>query len=350
MLQQTQMSRVVERYEAFIRAWPTVRDLAAADERSVLAAWQGLGYYQRARRLHAAARECVSRFGGVVPHRVDDLQALPGVGRYTAGAVASIVHGERVPIVDGNVARVLLRVHGKELPAGNARTNEWLWQEADRLVRAARKPAALNEGLMELGALVCTPKSPRCSECPWAERCKAKRAGKTASIPSVPRRSPRATVHWDTLVMESPRGVVLEQRPEQGLWATLWQSPTIEHKGAEDADAFDPRRAWTGVGAPRAKGSFVVVTSSRRVSFRVWTAKAPARLRRGWSVVPWNEIGAHAMGNAMRRVLALAATPREGARGARSRGAGATRQTPVPAAASRPAAHSRLSGRRPRGG
>jgi A/G-specific adenine glycosylase len=115
MLQQTQVSRVVERFEAFVARWPAVTALAAAGEDQVLSMWQGLGYYRRARRLHEAAKACVTRFGGRVPERANELAMLPGVGRYTAGAIASIVHGERAPIVDGNVARVLLRVHGRAL-------------------------------------------------------------------------------------------------------------------------------------------------------------------------------------------------------------------------------------------
>jgi len=352
MLQQTQVARVVERFTAFVARWPTVERLAAAPVDEVLAEWQGLGYYRRARRLHDAARACVERFAGRVPQRPDDLATLPGVGRYTAGAIASIVHGERAPIVDGNVARVLLRVHGRELVAADRATLDWAWSTARSMVDAAGSPAALNEGLMELGALVCTPRAPRCEACPWRERCVARREGSVGRIPVVPAKAARPTVRWDTIVMQDARGLVLERRGESGLWAGLWQTPTIEHAVGDDADGFDAVRAWRGITGITPAGSFKVVTSPRTVRFRVWVAPAPARLRKGWRRIAPGDLARHAMSNAMRRVLETASvvTPTAGARAARSRGAGGPRRTPAPAVAGRPAARGRSSGRTRREG
>lgn len=352
MLQQTQVSRVVERFEAFVARWPAVTALAAAGEDQVLSMWQGLGYYRRARRLHEAAKACVTRFGGRVPERATELAMLPGVGRYTAGAIASIVHGERAPIVDGNVARVLLRVHGRALDPSARPAQDWLWSTAQDLVEGASSPSRLNEGLMELGALVCTPRAPRCHACPWRSRCVARRDGTIDRIPAVVARAARPTVHWDTLVMRGVRGLVLERRSDRGLWAGLWQTPTVEHASVDAAKRFDPHEAWRGVGGLVEAGSFTVVTSPRRVAFRVWVAKPPRTMPEGWQRVPDEALDRHALSNAMRRVLETAAvvTPTAGARAVRSRGAGGSRRTPAPAGAARPAARGRSSGRSRREG
>jgi len=176
MLQQTQVARVIEKFTEFVGRFPTVEALARADEGGVLAVWSGLGYYRRARHLHRAAREIVARFEGRVPTTVEELMTLPGVGRYTAGAVASMVFGRAEPLVDGNVARVLVRIEGRECSA--AEGVAWAWERAGELVRIAEAPkgqsakrsllgpGVFNEGLMELGAVVCVPRGPRCGVCP----------------------------------------------------------------------------------------------------------------------------------------------------------------------------------------
>ena len=352
MLQQTQVSRVIERFEAFVARWPSALALAGATEGEVLSMWQGLGYYRRARRLHEAAKDCVARFGGEVPVRAAELVTLPGVGRYTAGAVASIVHGERAAIVDGNVARVLLRVHGRALDPAERSTQEWLWSTAQGLVERASSAATLNEGLMELGALTCTPRAPRCESCPWRSRCVARRDAAVDRIPAVAAKAARPTVHWETLVMRDARGLVLERRGDRGLWAGLWQTPTIEHGSAGAASVFDPSAAWRGVRGIVAAGAFTVVTSPRKVAFRVWVAPPSARLRAGWVRVPDDALATHAMSNAMRRVLETASmlTPTAGSRVTRSRAASGSRRTPAPAAAARPAARGRSSDPRRRAG
>ena len=160
MLQQTQVARVVERYRAFLRRFPSVRVLAEAREQQVLAEWQGMGYYRRARNLHAAAKMIVRDFGGRVPRTADKLRKLRGVGRYTAASIASIVYGERTPLVDGNVQRVLARLDARPGRAQDPKLVKWAWRRAAELVELVDSPGSLNEGLMELGAVVCTPGSP----------------------------------------------------------------------------------------------------------------------------------------------------------------------------------------------
>lgn len=235
MLQQTQVSRVVEKFGPFLQRFPTVRDLASAPIDDVLAQWSGLGYYRRARSLHRCAQEIVERFGDV-PSSADDLQTLPGIGRYTAGAIASIVFDEPAPIVDGNVTRVLLRVEGRDLDPKAPATAAFCWDRADELVRTAARSrsagvsaAVFNEAMMELGALVCTPKSPACGACPMRSDCVACRDGTQDQIPRPKRGPAKQTLHMAALVVRDARGRVLaEQRPGSGLWAGIWQPPTLE--------------------------------------------------------------------------------------------------------------------------
>jgi A/G-specific adenine glycosylase len=278
MLQQTQVSRVLERFGPFMAAFPTPAAMADAGEAAVLALWSGMGYYRRARLLFAAAREIVVRFGGRVPSDVKDLRSLPGVGRYTAGAVASLVFGACEPIVDGNVARVLLRVHGRDLPA--AEGVAWCWDRAGELARAAGdRTAAFNEGLMELGATVCTPKSPRCGACPLAGFCAARAAGLVDRIPRPKDRPARARVLSEVVVVRDGRGrVLVERREDTGMWAGLWQAPTRETPGEgggsplfmPTAEGLLEALGLAGVELKGVPEEFTHATTHREVVFRVW--------------------------------------------------------------------------------
>jgi A/G-specific adenine glycosylase len=228
MLQQTQVSRVVERFAAFVARFPTVQSLAEADEHDVLAMWSGLGYYRRARNLHAAAKMIVERFGGEVPRDVESLRTLPGVGRYTAGAIASIVFGERVPLVDANVVRVVLRIDGG---SDGDDADAYAWRRATELVAASGDPGVFNEGMMELGALVCTGGAgkPLCESCSVSRWCVAKREGTQAAFPPEKIKASRKRVFVSVVVVERADGcVLLEQRGAGGMWAGLWQPPSVE--------------------------------------------------------------------------------------------------------------------------
>jgi len=291
MLQQTQVSRVEERFERFMSGFPTPRALARASEQAVLAAWQGMGYYRRAVLLHRAAQAIVERHAGRVPRDAATLAQLPGVGRYTAGAVASIVHGERVPIVDGNVARVLLRVHGRALPLRDARAQRWCWREAESLVQACRDPARLNEGLMELGATLCTPVAPRCGRCPLRGDCAAHERSAQERIPAPPTRRSRPRVILHALALTRADAVFLEQRPQTGMWPGLWQSPSIEATRALSAASFERaiRDRLDASGALRAAvplrlaelEAFDHGTTHRDVHVRVFVVKQRANRLRG---------------------------------------------------------------------
>ena len=273
MLQQTQVSRVVEKYGPFIERFPTAAALAAADLDEVLALWSGLGYYRRARNLHAAARLVVERFGGRVPSDVEQLLELPGVGRYTAGAIASIAFDLPEPIVDGNVTRVLLRIHGREAASDDRTIQPWLWERAAALAAAARSPAAFNEGLMELGATVCLPPpaSPACERCPVAAGCRARQAGKQLTIPLPKAAAARTDVFCASIVVVRSDGAVLiEKRPESGMWAGLWQTPTIERADRLPTKSEIARAVGIDPRSTKPDGGFEFLATHRRLVFAVF--------------------------------------------------------------------------------
>lgn len=307
MLQQTQASRVAERFEGFIARFPTFEALAGAGEQDVLAAWSGLGYYRRARNLHRAAQAVVADHGGVCPRDPAPLRELPGVGRYTAGAIASMVFGVRTPLVDANVVRVLLRIEGKELPAGGGEAQRFAWARAEALVNAAQDPGAFNEGLMELGALVCKPRSPQCPACPLRAHCRARREGATDRIPTGKPAKARPRIHHAAALIHDSRGrVLVEQRAPSGLWAGMWQAPTLERD--DRAPTARELGRWLGAGTPLRHGAFEHATTHRLVAFEVWTidALAPAdrrRLARGRRWATRSDLDALPLASAQRKAL-----------------------------------------------
>ncbi len=225
MLQQTQVKTVVPRYDKFLQQFPTVAVLAAADEATVCEAWAGLGYYSRARNLHKAARQVIADHGGAVPSSQAALLQLAGVGRYTAAAIASIAFGERVAAVDGNLVRVLARVFA--LP-GRASDDELLRsvrQVAQSIVDGP-DPGAINQALMDIGATICRPAAPLCGDCPIRIHCAAHQAGTMHKYPGAKVRSPRKLLRIAFAWIEHQGGVILEQRPLDGLWAGLWELPS----------------------------------------------------------------------------------------------------------------------------
>jgi A/G-specific adenine glycosylase len=225
MLQQTQVSTVIPYFQRFLKRFPTVQALARAPLADVLGQWKGLGYYSRARNLHRAASQIVERHGGKLPHTAAELLELPGFGRYTAGAVASIAFGEAAPIVDGNVARVLSRVHAIDAPVGDKAREASLWALAAELVQGDR-PGELNEALMELGATVCTPKAPLCLLCPASAHCRALEQGRVEALPPPKVRAERKRLRLSVAVCRKADRVLLARRPEAGLFGGLWELPT----------------------------------------------------------------------------------------------------------------------------
>ena len=288
MLQQTQVATVVGYFARFVAALPTVRALAEADEQAVLRLWQGLGYYRRARHLHAAARAIVTEHGGAVPDTVAGLLQLPGVGRYTAGAVASIAFARRAAVLDGNVTRVLTRLFAIDQPVDRPHVKAMLWKLAERLVPPTH-PGDFNQALMELGAVICTPRRPACLSCPVSRWCRANQSGQVQRYPvSAARRAPRPVGHH-VVAIEKGGAFLFEQRPPEGLWSNLWQMPTAEDLAADASGRtvgrWVARRFGIALRGLRNTGAFTHPTTHRRITFTLWRGSvASGRLKRGAGV------------------------------------------------------------------
>jgi A/G-specific adenine glycosylase len=241
------MEVVVPRFLRFLERFPDIVSLARAREDEVVAEWSGLGYYRRARALHAAARKVVQEHAGEFPRDLAQARALPGIGRYTAGAILSIAYNLPAPVLDGNVGRVLSRVFRIGGEVGRGAAERLLWDLAARLIPAGRA-REFNQALMELGALVCLPRAPLCGECPLAERCEARRAGDPERYPEQ-RHSPRhREVELALAVVQRGRSYLLVRRGEEGpsYLRGLWGFPTLEASLTEGAAALgrDLRERW----------------------------------------------------------------------------------------------------------
>ncbi len=260
MLQQTRVETVIPYWERFLARFPDIASLAAAEPDAVLGAWSGLGYYSRARNLHRAAKEVATRHGGRLPDTAEGLRELPGIGRYTAGAVASIACDRPEPVVDGNVARVLARLHGIRDDIKRPSVAARLWEHAAELARGPN-PGDLNQALMELGALVCTPRAPSCPACPLRRRCQAHRAGDAEDLPVKARKAaPRAVEAVAALILRRGR-VLAVRRPPRGLLGGLWELPGGELAPRERPEA-GLRRAL------RERTGLAIVAAERRGEVR----------------------------------------------------------------------------------
>ena len=238
MLQQTQVATVIPYYEAFVRDYPTAAALAAADEEAVLQHWAGLGYYSRARNLHAGAKQ-VAAAGGTLPRSLEGLMAIPGIGRSTAGAILSSCWDESAPILDGNAKRLLSRVFAIKRAQGEAAYQKTLWEIADRET-PSRDCAVYTQALMDMGSLVCTRTRPRCEACPVREMCLAMRGGDPCAYPGpAAKKKVRREERAAFLAITGPRGLWLEQRQGDAVWKGLWCFPQYNGElQAEDLKAL----------------------------------------------------------------------------------------------------------------
>jgi A/G-specific adenine glycosylase len=326
MLQQTQVATVIDYFQRFMSRWPTVGDLAAADEHEVLHAWQGLGYYRRARHLHRAAQVVVNEHDGRIPDDVATLLTLPGVGAYTAGAIASIGFGRPEPVVDGNVVRVLARWFGLEGGIDDAAGKKRFWDAARQMVvnenskletrnskrRTNFTAGDWNQAVMELGALVCTPRVPRCDECPVAAWCTAKQEGRVDELPTPRVRAKQVPVVHRVAALRRDDRWLMRRRGDDGLWAGMWELATQE-AGPADEPTSRGLRAWVkrdiglDAGPMKLAGTFEHLTTHRRIRFEVWVAPVEGgRLRRGggrWCTL--DDATALAMSNPQRRAMKL---------------------------------------------
>lgn len=234
MLQQTQVATVIPYFERFVARFPTIEALASAPIEEVLRYWEGLGYYARARHLHETAKRIVQA-GGELPKQVDKLRELPGIGAYTAGAIASIAFQQPEPVVDGNVTRVLARLLWLKGNLQRGKAHRALWQIARQMVDP-HHPGDFNQALMELGSTVCTPLKPACEQCPLQSLCSAFARGAPTAVPEAVAAKPTQKAVDVSVVVLHAGSILLAKRPEQGLWAGLWEFPRATWRGREELE------------------------------------------------------------------------------------------------------------------
>ena len=279
MLQQTQMDVALRYIGPFLQQFPDLASLAAATEQEVLAAWSGLGYYRRARMLLAGARDVQQRFAGHMPDTVEELRSLAGIGRYTAGAIASIAYGHAAPIVDGNVTRVVARLFGIDAPLGSSELTRAAWQRAEELVSACRSPRDLNQGLMEIGALICRPANPDCASCPLRRACVACRTNRVAELPRKKASTKSRAMKIPLLLITDRRGRVLMRRESGALMHAMLHLPHGDTALLSGA----PLRATLS----EALGSFRHTITNRRVEFTVHPAVLEGRIAENEGEYTW---------------------------------------------------------------
>ena len=270
MLQQTRMEVVLPYFEGFLKRFPTLADLAAAGEDEVMAAWSGLGYYRRARMLREGAVAVMNRFDGRIPRDVDELLTIPGIGRYTAGAIASVAWNLRAPIVDGNVTRVLARTFGDDSDP---------WPRAKALVEASRSPRAFNQGLMEIGALVCKPRLPHCLLCPLQHDCVALATGRIDDLPRPRSKGATSELRIPLYLIVDHRGRILMRRESGALMNGMYHLP----HGNTSLLPGRPLEVLLG----EALGSFRHTITTRRIEFTLHTARLPTRIRESPDEYAW---------------------------------------------------------------
>ena len=304
MLQQTRVETVIGYYKRFLQRFPTADALAAADEDEVMALWSGLGYYRRARLLHRGVREVVAQYGGAIPKDPVARLSLPGIGRYTCGAIGSIAFDQAEPIVDGNVARVLCRVHAIESPIGATETTKRLWHESANLVSGPH-PGDFNQALMELGATICTPKQPACTQCPLRRSCETNKTGRQAELPIPKKRTKVRTVKL-AAVGATRAGHVWLTKSQEELFGGLWCFPT--QPGSDRVAAKQALRAHDVKGRlqPTPRGEVTHVLSHRRLEVTVWRATAatakPSDTLRAFRL---DELGAIGASTLTKKIAAL---------------------------------------------
>jgi A/G-specific adenine glycosylase len=271
MLQQTRVKTVVDYFPRFLRRYPTVESLAKADLSDVLGSWSGLGYYRRARALHAGAREVVEKYGGKLPRSAAELRQISGIGPYTAGAIASIAFGAKEPLVDGNVARVLARIFAMTCDVRTPAGMKEMWRVATDLV-PEKDPGRFNESLMELGATVCVPGEPRCGECPVSDLCEGRARGIAADLPVAKKKKPPREVDVVALVARRGPRLLLGRRREAGLFGGLWEPPMVELADGEPPEASLGSLLGSGLSGLKVMGEQTHVLTHRKIRVTIATA------------------------------------------------------------------------------
>jgi A/G-specific adenine glycosylase len=279
MAQQTRLEVVLAYFLRFIARFPSIEALANASIDDVTAAWSGLGYYRRARMLRDGARDVTTRFGGELPTSVDELLTIAGIGRYTAGAIASIAFEERAPIVDGNIARIVARLFAIEHPLGTPALMNEAWRRAEELVMQSSSPRDFNQGLMEIGALICTPRKPACADCPLRRDCAAFATGRVGELPRPKAKAATRALTIPLYVILDRRGRLLMRRENGPLMSGMLHLPHGNELLLGGA-AIDVRGAT-------AIGSFRHTVTTRRITFELFTATAHCRATSDEWIEPW---------------------------------------------------------------
>nr|WP_245891253.1 A/G-specific adenine glycosylase [Desmospora activa] len=325
MLQQTRVDTVIPFYDRFMKRFPTLNDLATADEEDVVKAWEGLGYYSRARNLHTAVKEVAASYGGEVPAEWNEISRLKGVGAYTAGAILSIAYNRRFPAVDGNVMRVISRWLSLKDDVAKVSTRKKIEALAVQVIPEDR-PGDFNQALMELGALMCKPLNPACESCPVAAHCHARQQGIQAELPVKTKAKPpvpaAVTIGWIT----DGNHILLEKRPPEGLLADMWSLPTVETNPQEQTPGqtlratLQERGFSVEMGAQL--GELEHIFSHRRwqislIEGVVVTTAEPLPDRYCWvSPGQWDQL---ALPNVYHKAIQLISTKREGSEGFQGR-------------------------------
>lgn len=280
MLQQTQVATVIPYYHRFLATFPTLPDLAQADEQEVLRHWEGLGYYRRARDLHRAARLLVANHDRSLPDDADIWRELPGVGRYILGAVLSQAFDRRLPIVEANSRRVLCRLFGQSGNANSKAVTDWLWHTAEALL-PKKRVGDFNQSLMELGALVCVPTAPRCGECPLSADCKARMDGTQEAIPAKAAAQAVEAVREVAIVIRKRNQVLLVQRPPAGRWANMWEFPRLPTEKRETVESAAERILSEVLGIKAELGAELLTIRHCVTRFRITLVALEAKFLSG---------------------------------------------------------------------
>ena len=268
MLQQTRVETVIPYFERWMQRFPTVARLAEAPLQEVLAAWEGLGYYSRARNLYRAAGMVMAEYGGEIPQDVKALRRLPGIGRYTAGAIASIAFGQDEPALDGNIRRVLARVFDVAIPARSPEGERRLWELAAADLPPGRA-GDYNQALMDLGATICTPHAPDCPSCPLNELCEARRLGIQEERPVLEEKAAMPHYTVTAAVITRAERILIAQRPLEGLLGGLWEFPGGKQEPGEQLEACLRREIWEELGVEISVGEPFGVYQHAYTHFRV---------------------------------------------------------------------------------
>lgn len=286
MLQQTQVTTVIPYFQHWMQRFPDVQALADADESDVLHAWQGLGYYSRARNLRRAAQEIVRRHEGRLPDSVVELRKLPGIGPYSAGAIASIAYGRREPLVDGNVIRVLTRLCALRGDPSRAPLKTELWEVA-RTLLPTQRPGDFNQALMELGATVCTPRAPRCEACPLQSQCWAREQQLVQELPELPARPKATPVQMVALVARRGERVLVEKLGSDApRWAGMWLFPQLETGAGETSEQAAKRALSAAAALSCGTTSLLCVVRHTVTRFRITLSAYVTRAPHGVACSP----------------------------------------------------------------